>query len=206
MLTVQRQELRGRRYRVAIQGSVMGAAEWSNHEALTRCFRDKGAACALAVLTPGAATTAEFRKRVATYRRDANTLVTLRQLCDTALASAGLPDGFGFFVEEAPAPGVLTLSAAAAIAVLAARSGPLYLPGRFEPSLITAGAVTLFFPCSRGKRGISMNDLTLRVLNAIPGRRVRDERAVVAAAHRGDRRRAHGLHLVRATARAPHQS
>jgi hypothetical protein len=46
------------------------------------------------------------------------------------------------------------VSAPAALAILAARSGPLYLPGRFEPSLITAGAVTLFFPLIEDIRGV----------------------------------------------------
>jgi len=148
VLTVQREEVRGRRYRVAIGKSVMGTAGWSNDAVLTRCFREDGAACALALLTPRSTnvSTDEFRKQVAVYRRDERTLVTLRRLCDTALGGLDLPDGFGFFVEETADPGSVTVPAAAAIAILAGRSGPLYLPGRFEPSLITACGVTLFFP------------------------------------------------------------
>jgi hypothetical protein len=71
------------------------------------------------------------------------------------LSHAGLPGGFGFFVEETLGPDLIALPAAAAVAILAARSGPLYLPGRFEPSLITAGAVTLFFPVLEARRGES---------------------------------------------------
>ena len=65
VLTVQREEVRGRRYRVAIGKSVMGSAGWSNDAVLTRCFREDGAACALALLTPRstAVSTDEFRKR-----------------------------------------------------------------------------------------------------------------------------------------------
>jgi hypothetical protein len=147
VLTVQREEVRGRRYRVAIGASVVGTAGWTNDSVLTRCFRQDGAACALALLNPGGpVSTGEFRKRVALHRRDEDTLVMLRRRCDAALSELDLPEGFGFFVEETSNPAFVTVPAAAAIAILAARSGPLYLPGRFEPSLITACGVTLFFP------------------------------------------------------------
>lgn len=143
MLTLQREEVRGRRVRVAIGGSG-----WPDNVVLTRCFRDDGAACALAILQAGAPLkVTRLRAAIITVRGIRNATDTLRQFCETALADLRLPIGFGFFVEEAEGTGkVQTLSVAASIAILAARSGPLYLPGRFEPSLITAGVATLFFP------------------------------------------------------------
>lgn len=155
VLTVQRETLRGRRYRVAIGASAIGQEGWPDDAALTGCFREDGAACALAVLNPSVPLTTDgFRKDIVRFRRNKDALVKLRQLCDTALRSVRLPDSFGFFVDETPSPGLNTLPAAAAIGILAARSGPLYLPGRFEPSLITAGAVTLFFPLLEEHGGV----------------------------------------------------
>jgi hypothetical protein len=155
VLTVHRMALGGRRYRVAIGASVTGDAGWPDDAALTRYFREDGAACALALLDAGRwLTVGRFRAQIARFRRQPDALTTLRQRCETALISVGLPDGFGFFLEETPSPALDTLPAAAAVAILAARSGPLYLPGRFEPSLITAGAVTLFFPVLEARRGV----------------------------------------------------
>ncbi len=65
-----------------------------------------------------------------------------------ALRDLRLPEGFGFFVDEPDELDHAVVADAAAIAILAARSGPLYLPGRFEPSLITLSPVTLLFPSS----------------------------------------------------------
>jgi hypothetical protein len=154
VLTLQRAELHGLRYRVAIGASAIGDGRFPDDAALTRCFREDGAACALALLHPDASLTAgTLRDRVARFRRIKNALGTLKQLCDAALASLPLPGGFGFFVDETQGS-TATLSLAATIGFLAARSGPLYLPGRFEPSLITAGAVTLFFPALEEGRGV----------------------------------------------------
>jgi hypothetical protein len=154
-LTLQREVLPGRRYRVAIEAPVNADAEWPIPASLTRYFRKDGAACALALLHPPALRPVNwFRDQIAMFRHDADALATLRQLCDAELDRVGLPDGFGFFVDETPGPVLNTLPTPAAIAVLAARSGPLYLPGRFEPSLITAGAVTLFFPSVEGDGGV----------------------------------------------------
>jgi hypothetical protein len=153
VLTVQREALQGTRYRVVIDASAIGGTDVLDDAALTRCFREDGAACALAVLHRGPRlTTAQFRNQIASFRGTNDTAGNLRQLCETALGELRLPDGLGFFVDETPSPGLSPISRGAAIAILAARSGPLYLPGRFEPSLITAGAVTLFFP-SLAKRG-----------------------------------------------------
>ena len=154
VLTVQRNALHGRRYRVVIDASAIGGTEVLDDAALTRCFREDGAACALAVLHRGPRlTTAQFRTQVAGFRHADDTAIKLRWLCETALSELRLPDGLGFFVDDTPSPGLSPISRGAAIAILAGRSGPLYLPGRFEPSLITAGAVTLFFPsATRGDR------------------------------------------------------
>jgi len=62
------------------------------------------------------------------------------------LARLRFPPGIGFFLDDERRAEHPALRGAAAIGVLAARSGALYLPGRFEPSLITLKPVTLFFP------------------------------------------------------------
>lgn len=153
-LTLRRAELYGRRYRVALDAPACGRKGLTD-DVLTRYFREDGAACALALLDPGAKVTrAEFREQVANFGSKADAKAALRSLCETALGSVGLPAGFGFFVEEKPSLRCDTLSVAAAIAILAARSGPLYLPGRFEPSLIKAGTVTLFFPVVDERGGV----------------------------------------------------
>jgi hypothetical protein len=145
VLTVQRAELSGQRYRVAI-GAADTLTAGLDAAALTRCFREHGAACAWTLLHAGKTQSKrDFMVAVARRGRDPNAAADLRQLCDRALRALCLPDGFGFFVEEAR-PDDPTVPGAAALAILAARSGPLYVPGRFEPSLITAGEVTVFFP------------------------------------------------------------
>ena len=155
MLTLQRAELQGRRFRVAIGRSEVGYGQWPDDAELTRYFREDGAACALAVLALGAPlTAAQLRKQIARFRRTTDVLATLRARCDAALSKLHLPDGFGFFVDDTQGMRVAPLSMGATLAILAAQSGPLYLPGRFEPSLITAVAVTLFFPALEEGRGV----------------------------------------------------
>lgn len=67
-----------------------------------------------------------------------------------SLEKAGVPDRLGVFVDEAEtaSPDTRPLPPAAALAVLARRSGRLYLPTRrLEPSLADPrGARVLFFP------------------------------------------------------------
>lgn len=151
VLNVQRAQLRGRRYRIAIGASAVNQVTGLDDAALTRCFREDGAACALALLNAGETQTSDaFLAEIARHRRDTNAPAALRQLCDAAVRRLRLPEGFGFFVEEAAQPGGRRLSGAAAIAILAARSGPLYLPGRFEPSLVMPAEVTLFFAFGSG--------------------------------------------------------
>jgi hypothetical protein len=73
----------------------------------------------------------------------------LEQHLKQELRKAGIPDRLGVFLDEELAPeGGPTLTPAAAMAVLARRSGPLYLPSRrLEPSLVDPiRPLVLFFP------------------------------------------------------------
>lgn len=72
----------------------------------------------------------------------------LAEHLEKALRRAGVPDRVGLFIEEdvAAKTGPL-LPPAAALAVLARRSGRLYLPGRrLECSLVDPHPLVLFFP------------------------------------------------------------
>jgi len=72
----------------------------------------------------------------------------LERHLEEALRTAGVPDRLGVFLDEgiADETGPL-LSPAASLAVLARRSGPLYLPSRrLECSLVDPHALVLFFP------------------------------------------------------------
>jgi hypothetical protein len=72
----------------------------------------------------------------------------LRRHLEAVLREAGVPARVGVFLDEdvKAATGAL-LSPAAALAVLARRSGPLYLPSRrLEPSLADPKPLVLFFP------------------------------------------------------------
>jgi hypothetical protein len=116
-------------------------------ETLRECLRREGAACALALLSADEPLTNQaWSGRISEYRSQPDAIATLRQLCDAALHDLHLPRGLGFFVDETPRPEDHHVGAAAAVAILGARSGRLYLPGRFEPSLIALGDVTLMFP------------------------------------------------------------
>src|SRR5262249_15091716 len=101
--------------------------------------RTDGGTYLLNLIEPGAGASTTGRRGADVHRR-------LKSLCDGARQHLQLPDSLGFFVDEPDAPDDVSVPAAAAIAILGARSGPLYLPNRFEPSLITMAPVTLFFP------------------------------------------------------------
>lgn len=143
VLTVRRERLNGRRYRVNLVKALRARGPRMSAEILTRSIRNDSGAYLLKLIgdTPGAG---------AAGRGAAGARARLRALCAAAVAELGLPDGFGFFVNETDGGGDAVVSAAAAAGVLAARSGPLYLPGRFEPSLIAIDPVTLFFPSPHG--------------------------------------------------------
>jgi hypothetical protein len=72
----------------------------------------------------------------------------LERYLEEALRKAGVPDRVGlFFEEQGEQETDPLLPAAAALAVLARRSGPLYLPSRrFECSLVHPRPFILFFP------------------------------------------------------------
>jgi hypothetical protein len=145
ILTVERASLAGRRIRVTL---TPGAGGCSPPE-LTALFRQHGSACAVALLLAGHAwpPLAELESRIASISGDAKLLADARAECLRSIEPLRLP-AIGFFADEAPQRAIETLSRVQAIGVLAARSGPLYLHGRFEPSLISATVTTLFFPAS----------------------------------------------------------
>lgn len=73
----------------------------------------------------------------------------LERILQQALEDAGVPARLGVFLDEGRGPeGATPLAPAAALAVLARRSGPLYLPSRrLEPSLVDPRKpFVLFFP------------------------------------------------------------
>lgn len=147
VVTVARQPTRGRRYRVDLEKSLEDRLPGETLNSFTERVRRDGAACLLELVE-----TAPAGEPVA----------RLKELCESALNELRLPCGFGFFVEEPASRRGQTVSAAAAIAILAARSGPLYLPGRFEPSLITVRPLTLFFPSFAGTRDVDAGEEDLR--------------------------------------------
>ena len=160
VLSVQRAVLSGKRYRISTTTTL---CTWTglDEAGLTHCLRQDGAACALALLRARRSPmTKAFATNVARHRLDPAAPATLRQACDAALSKLALPEGFGFFVDESLQSGDRELSTTEAIAVLAARSGPLYLPGRFEPSLIVPKDVTLFFPSHAAAEPPAVDDRT----------------------------------------------
>jgi hypothetical protein len=106
-------------------------------------LRSEGAAAMLALLQDDAGGmgqfTAETSKEVEKHAVDCLTL---------ALADRNVPVRIGVFVPEDHRPRhAHPLNRAATLAVLARRSGPLYLPRRrFNPSLISPLTAVLVFP------------------------------------------------------------
>jgi hypothetical protein len=139
ILTVRREVIRGRRYRIDLQSHIHGSRVWD----AGRIRRDDGTYLLDAI---------DGGRQSGRLRKVADPRTGLKQLCDDAVRKLHLPDGIGFFVEEPGEAGDRNVPLAAAIAILASRSGRLYLPGRFEPSLITLQAVTLFFAMHGGER------------------------------------------------------
>jgi hypothetical protein len=126
----------GLRFRVGLSWQL-GRARVSLRERLGR----RGWRAAWDVL----ASVGEAPPRAAGARRQPEALA---QHLEEALRKAGVPDRIGLFLEEdiAAETGPL-LPPAAALGVLARRSGPLYLPSRrLEPSLVDPYALVLFFP------------------------------------------------------------
>jgi hypothetical protein len=80
--------------------------------------------------------------------RGGRTREALERRLEDAVSRAGVPDRIGVFLDEDVGDeSVPILEPAAALAVLARRSGPLYLPSRpLEPSLADPRPLVLFFP------------------------------------------------------------
>jgi hypothetical protein len=132
-LRVARQRVSGRRYRIDLEARIRERFPRKNPaDFLARAREDAGAALLELIDDRG--------------DQEGAPVARLARICGTALEQLRLPAGFGYFVDEPTSPGIAKVHPAAAIAILAARSGPLYLPGRFEPSLIALRPVTLFFP------------------------------------------------------------
>ena len=145
ILTVERAPLTGRRFGVTLTPGPGGCTQ----PELTALFRQHGIACAVALLLADRAwpPLAELESSIAAICGDARLLADARAECLRSIESLRLP-AIGFFADEAPQQAMETLSRVQAIGVLAARSGPLYVHGRFEPSLISPTVTTLFLPLS----------------------------------------------------------
>lgn len=127
-LVVKRATLAGRRFRVDLASGVPKARLAATQKRLVT----SGWRAAVAILDAAGA----GKPRTAS---------ALAAQLDAALADAGVPDSIGVFLDEDERAAPL-LDAVAALAVLARRSGPLYLPARrFEPSLVRLTATVLFF-------------------------------------------------------------
>jgi hypothetical protein len=132
-LRVARQRVSGRRYRIDIETTIRERFPGKNLNDFFARAREDVSAVLLELIDDRG-------------EQDGEPVARLARICGTALEQLRLPAGFGYFVDEPTSPGITKVHPAAAIAILAARSGPLYLPGRFEPSLIGLRPVTLFFP------------------------------------------------------------
>jgi hypothetical protein len=139
-LSVTRARHPGRRFRVDLtdqlsRGSAAG---------LRRRLGERGWELAWTLLTKaGQGPPRPHRRR--------RTREALEAHLEDALRRACVPDRVGVFLEEwnEPCPPKL-LDPAAALAVLARRSGPLYLPRRpLDPSLVDPRPLVLFFPEDR---------------------------------------------------------
>ena len=135
-LRIKRASLEGRRYRVDIAGATDVRQRRVNVDRIRRQLPRDGTACLLPLVQEAWWKSAP----------EGDAAEHVREACARALDDLQLPDRLGFFVHEPDAPEDSPVPTAAAIAILAARSGPLYVPGRFEPSLMTIEPVTLFFP------------------------------------------------------------
>jgi hypothetical protein len=140
-LTIKRANLGGRRYRIDLASAPKDSRRSVDIDRIRRQLPRDGARCLLPLVS---------RTHLAAAGKDVD--AHFRELCTKALEDLRLPNRLGFFVHEPAGPQDVRVPAAAAIAILAARSGPLYVPGRFEPSLMTIQPVTLFFPCTEADR------------------------------------------------------
>jgi hypothetical protein len=134
-VTVKRRALPG--VRLLIDGTFL--AGWR-----AAALQEHGASAALAILDGWG------ERQVRGCLRGRPTASDVQQLdgrLRQGLADAAVPDAIGVFVVPSPADVLTPVAQTAAIAALARRSGPLYLPRRpFAPSLIVPARVLLMFP------------------------------------------------------------
>jgi hypothetical protein len=135
-VVVRRAELPGVRYSIDCRSLTGPVAD---------ALRSHGARAVLALLetSGGLLFKAALRRP---WRRSVEHVAAER--FTRALADAGIPERVGVFVTPDPgAPQAPPTNLATALAVLARRSGALYLPRRrFTPSLIVPAHVVLTFP------------------------------------------------------------
>jgi hypothetical protein len=153
-VTVSRAGFKGRCFRVteattlAIAGAYPAAAE----NELDRQFQRFGAAFALALLDVKESPARNYPRRlaaaVADLSREAEAVEQFSARCLEAVSKAGVPDEIGVFLPRDERSGVLKQQPRALeLAILARRSGFLYLPQRpIDASLISWSDGTLFFP------------------------------------------------------------
>jgi hypothetical protein len=134
-VTVRRVAHPGRRFRVDLAAELSGGRAAD----LRRRLAEGGWRRAWTLLA---------RAGDAPPRRRRSTREALDAHLEEALRRASVPARLGVFLSEDDGDAdVVTLRPAAALAVLARRSGPLYLPARpLETSLVDPRPLVLFFP------------------------------------------------------------
>jgi hypothetical protein len=132
---VRRSALPGRRY--AIDTKML------TREAVN-ALRDYGAVAALALMDPEAK---DLKTALALHRRDDADAVLAARL-SRELESADVPERVGVFIDwDVDTKNTKPVPTPLALALLARRSGPLYLPRRnFTASLIVPARSALVFP------------------------------------------------------------
>lgn len=152
-LAVRREWLGGRcfdvRPRVGTERpSSPAIASW-----VARALQTHGAAALLALLLEPLQPLDSWQRRVTNARRRLERAGDVQARADDvledALRAAGVPNLVGVFVprNDAPPRDATWLGLPACLAVLARRSGPLYLPGRrIDASLISPTDTLLVFP------------------------------------------------------------
>ena len=160
-IAVRRARLAGRRFRVDLESGVpRGRARRAEPAA-----RDDG-------LASGAGHPRGRGRRAAAD--DTGSRARARRSSATSRRRSRRPEcpaRVGVFLDEPDDPSLPLLGAAAALAVLARRSGPLYLPNRrLEPSLVRLTSTVLFFPEETPMSQTEADALVRRVLDVVPAR------------------------------------
>lgn len=154
-VAVRRCRLRGRYFELCEPDT---GGDFATLTLASRVLERHGAVAALVMIghgfDPEWVLTGDFERTARRLAEEPEYAVTadsndrLNTLWHDALAAAGVPAQLGIFAPGgAPRGRRAKLDEVASLAVLARRSGPLYLPERpFEPSLIRIGGGVLFFP------------------------------------------------------------